>query len=90
MDKRIKEALDNMYHKFGVGTEPQAQVISLTLYVYENYDLGLNKADIEKLRERVLSFCRLYNARKSFWTDNMFRIIFKNRDKFSLNEKKRL
>ena len=90
IQKKIKEALDNMYHKFGVGTEPQAQVISLTLYVYENYDLGLNKADIEKLRERVLSFCRLYNARKSFWTDNMFRIIFKNRDKFSLNEKKKL
>ncbi len=84
--QKIKEVLETMYN-VSLYTDKR-KTFMLILFIYENYDLCPSKEDIEQLFKKFIncSYDRVY----LFCFYFMFNIIFKNRDKFSLDEKKKM
>lgn len=84
--QKIKEVLETMYN-VSLYTDKR-KAFMLILFIYENYDLCPSKEDIEQLFKKFINYS--YNKAYLFCFYFMFNIIFKNRDKFSLDEKKKM
>ena len=84
--QKIKEVLETMYN-VSLYTDKR-KAFMLILFIYENYDLCPSKEDIEQLFKKFIN-CS-YDKAYLFCFYFMFNIIFKNRDKFSLDEKKKM
>ena len=86
---KIEETLNEMYKKITPATVDYKNFISVMLFVYKILDLDLSKNDINELWKKVRLGC-MYSHNDSSWINSMFYIIFKNRNKFSFDEKKKL
>ena len=85
--QKIKEVLEQMYNK--ADNDEKKTILNLILFIYRTCSLDLSKEDIQKLLN-YLSYLGIFGNTDSYWFPSMFDIIFKNRDKFSLDEKKKL
>lgn len=85
--QKIKDVLWKMY--VNANNNDKRKIFSFIYCVYGTYNLDLNKKDIETLLNQ-LGPMRVFDNVDSYWLQSTFNIIFKNRDKFSLDEKKKL